>query len=79
MKVVRHKYKIFNLTCDDLISFDMFLSFDELRLVMQLFERNNMLASNCYTPHLLIFDYAGKDVNDYDFSKCLCYDFYYSS
>lgn len=76
MKNDRHKYKIITLTCDDLIAFDMILSYDELQLVIQLFEKNNMLASNCYTPHLLIFDYNGKDLSNYEHNKSLCYDFY---
>lgn len=76
MKKERHKYKIVTLTCDDLIAFDMILSYDELQIVIRLFEKNNMLASSCYTPHLLIYDYAGKDLSNYKPDDSLCYDFY---
>lgn len=76
MKKERRKYKIVNLSCDDLVYFDMILSYDELKLVIQLFEKNNKLASNCYTPHLLIYDYAGKDLSNYIADDSLCYDYY---
>ena len=72
----KQRYKIANIGCDDSNWFDMFLSYDELQLIIKLFEENNKCACSACTPHLFIFDYEDKLIYEYDFRKCLCYDYY---
>ena len=61
------KYKIANIGNDNSNWFDMELTDDQLKTVIELFEANNKIATYCCTPHLHIYEYdeSKNNVQEY--------------
>lgn len=64
------KYKIANIGNDNSNWFDMELTDEQLKIVIELFEENNKIATYCCTPHLYIYEYDENknDVQEYKLS-----------
>ena len=67
------KYKIANIGNDNSNWFDMELTDEQLKIVIELFEANNKIATYCCTPHLYVYEYdENKEDCSWKYTEDLC-------